>query len=486
MAVASQSLTLKIDMQGEVRRLREWPGVGTEPSVEIMRSAISSLFDLNPEQEKALRIQYQDDEGDRCTLIDASLSDALTLASTSGVLRLWADCSKSCLESTSVASSQSGLQAMEPTKSMDSSCQFFRIESSGEFAIPESNSPSEVGSEIGSEIGEPVDDLPDTAESSQQNEETVEVVPDCYADTSLSSDLQSEGEVVDELPDCYTDTTASLPSESDASAQSEPEVEQSAAETPQRVSGFNDIAQMIQENAPEVTEACHIAKERLESAQPHLKSGVAYLSQQARDDLGSAFQDVQNITETKAFATAAAKVGGVMVAAGLARRAPAAAVIGVAAAMGLEATTRDDNDDAPADDASECRHFRRQVKNDFHAIRKDVNAALNCMLGQESTEESTSASGDSQASNPRPRKTLKTEIPAVASSLVGVAVAAWLLPFRAARCAAANVAKLEPQTSGTDCAASSEHPDEAPAVPESLAMLRRAAHRAEQTCGDAA
>jgi len=93
MAGFSQTWTLKIQLNGEVRRLRGWPENECEPTVEALHSAIRSLFDLTTE---VLSLKYEDDDGDLCTLVEASLSDALSFATQRGLLRIIATCSQTC------------------------------------------------------------------------------------------------------------------------------------------------------------------------------------------------------------------------------------------------------------------------------------------------------------------------------------------------------------------------------------------------------
>jgi len=82
--------TLKADLAGDIRRLKPWPSSGVEPSLAAARRAVGHLHGLAAEEYGSLVLRYQDDEGDLCTLTDASLPDALHLATenSAGVLRL--------------------------------------------------------------------------------------------------------------------------------------------------------------------------------------------------------------------------------------------------------------------------------------------------------------------------------------------------------------------------------------------------------------
>lgn len=84
--MASESWTLKVEFQGERRRLKDWVPVGEEPTVTLVRSGVAVLFDMSPELE--LKLQYKDNEGEVCTLTDMTLPDALCLAVESRTLRI--------------------------------------------------------------------------------------------------------------------------------------------------------------------------------------------------------------------------------------------------------------------------------------------------------------------------------------------------------------------------------------------------------------
>lgn len=92
MSTAQTSWTLKIEFGCDVRRIREWPDNVAEPSIEHLRAAVCSLFELNGEQVDRLLLTYRDDDGDSCTLVATTLMDALDFASKRGVLRITASC----------------------------------------------------------------------------------------------------------------------------------------------------------------------------------------------------------------------------------------------------------------------------------------------------------------------------------------------------------------------------------------------------------
>jgi len=86
--MAAQSWTLKAELQGERRRLRDWVPVGEEPTVEAVRTGACRLFEIPPPEMQGLIFQYQDNEGDMCTLTELTLSDALCLCVESRTLRV--------------------------------------------------------------------------------------------------------------------------------------------------------------------------------------------------------------------------------------------------------------------------------------------------------------------------------------------------------------------------------------------------------------
>jgi len=96
--MSADSWTLKVDLAGDVRRLKDWNSTGQEPTVASAREAIQQLYQLSAEEVVALSLKYTDNEGDQCTLTQDTLPDALSLASESHVLRLVAQRSGSPLE----------------------------------------------------------------------------------------------------------------------------------------------------------------------------------------------------------------------------------------------------------------------------------------------------------------------------------------------------------------------------------------------------
>lgn len=78
--------TLKVTLGDEVRRLKLWEET---PTAEVVRAAVAHLFAFGSECNHTLHFEYFDDEGDACTLTDATFPDFLGLSMRSRVLRLY-------------------------------------------------------------------------------------------------------------------------------------------------------------------------------------------------------------------------------------------------------------------------------------------------------------------------------------------------------------------------------------------------------------
>jgi len=85
----SNSWTLKVEFQGERRRLKDWVPEGAEPTVALVRSGAATLFEISSQEvTQVLKLQYKDNEGEVCTLTDMTLPDALCLSVESRTLRV--------------------------------------------------------------------------------------------------------------------------------------------------------------------------------------------------------------------------------------------------------------------------------------------------------------------------------------------------------------------------------------------------------------
>lgn len=102
--MASASWTLKVEFQGERRRLKDWVPEGEEPTVALARSGAVLLFELPPCHEQQVKLQYKDNDDEVCTLTDMTFPDALCLAVESRTLRVIACISEVAAEQPSAAS----------------------------------------------------------------------------------------------------------------------------------------------------------------------------------------------------------------------------------------------------------------------------------------------------------------------------------------------------------------------------------------------
>lgn len=85
---AARTWTLKIELDGDLRRLRGWPKDGAEPTIQGLREAASSLFALSPSQAEAICIKFKDEKGELSVLSEKTLPN---LVGQSGVLYLIAN-----------------------------------------------------------------------------------------------------------------------------------------------------------------------------------------------------------------------------------------------------------------------------------------------------------------------------------------------------------------------------------------------------------
>jgi len=146
------------------------------------------------------------------------------------------------------------------------------------------------------------------------------------------------------------------------------------------------IRQRASEGLAEAVRLINSLDDRIDDACPHVRHGAIYCKEQVQDDVQSMAEEMRD-----AFGE------------------------GQESEQHSEAT---------------FSHVKDQFKNDFTNIRKDVDAALGCLLG----------SSGRPSEQDRRQKTLKTAVPATSCSLVSLAVASWLVPVRLARFAATNMA----------------------------------------------
>eukprot|EP00413_Alexandrium_margalefii_P044155 CAMPEP_0204602590 /NCGR_PEP_ID=MMETSP0661-20131031/56742_1 /ASSEMBLY_ACC=CAM_ASM_000606 /TAXON_ID=109239 /ORGANISM="Alexandrium margalefi, Strain AMGDE01CS-322" /LENGTH=154 /DNA_ID=CAMNT_0051613563 /DNA_START=75 /DNA_END=540 /DNA_ORIENTATION=- len=75
-ATAPQTIwTLKVNLDAEIRRLK-----GCQTDLPAVREAVAGLYSLSSAEAQKLALQYEDDEGDLCTLTETTLPDAVAIA----------------------------------------------------------------------------------------------------------------------------------------------------------------------------------------------------------------------------------------------------------------------------------------------------------------------------------------------------------------------------------------------------------------------
>jgi len=497
-----QQWTLKIELQGEVRRLRGWPELEAEPTVEALRSAVCELFDLNLEQREALTLKYQDDEGDLCTLMEASLLDALSFASQRGILRLTATLKFSEASASIVEPRLAEL--MSPPQLPEASWT-----AEAEPVVVEPSLPSEAAGTDNVRWMCPTCDEPNREERSVCNNcgvaraaqvETAppsegadadpapEVEPSTPSKPSFSEHFaEAQRDVLEQLSEAHRGASELLEDARPHVAEVAASVSEHFADAHRKVSEqlsqaqHNVSEQLSEAQVPEqLSEAHRVARDHLEGVRPRVAEGVAYFKQQVIEDFQSTSQDMQdafgpNETETSGMVrvvvgTAAGLIAAVRLAP---LRATRLAVHSVAAVAGKD-TPSDDADgveerqtitsNAHEASSAEFAHFKQQVKNDFQSTQKEVHTAFNCIFGESTVAVSPSAADSDQApttceptreqDHPQQQPaTLQTAIPVVVSTVVGGSIALCLSPLRAATFAVASLANsIAPQAGAAEVA----------------------------------
>jgi hypothetical protein len=452
---------------------------------------------LDLEQKQVLELKYQDDDGDRCTLVEASLPDALSFASQRGVLRVTATF-KFSQESTNIAPTEGQLEELI----LSSEFPHADIVSQAEPASAEEGLPSQGTDDDNAiwmcstcdeanrweriacnncgtaRLAQFEADPPSEQEGADPAKEAD---PTTQFEPSVSEDFaEAQRNLIEHLSQARHGSREFLQDARPHVAELAASVSEHFTEAHRNVSehvshAHRNVSEQLSDvhgNVSEkLSEAQRTARDHLEHVGPHVAEGVAYFKQQVVEDFQSTSQDMQdafgpNATEMSAKVRAVVGMAaGIIAAVRLAPlRATRLAVHSVAAAAGKD-TSQGDADDVEerqtttsnADDASsaEFAHFKHQVKNDFQSTRKEVQIAFNCILSEAAVASSLSAADIDQAATPREPsseqdtplqqpQTLKTAIPAVVSTAVGGSVALCLAPLRAARFAVASLASSSP------------------------------------------
>lgn len=396
-----QKWVLKLDWHGEVRRLREWPQGEAEPSMDVLRTAACFLLDLSLGDDDDLVFKYRDEEGDLCTVAEASLSDALMQASQSGVLRL-------------VAARIPAACAAPPCSPA---------------CAPPPNTPVYV------DVASPT-----------FSAELTQVAPSWPAESDGVTRAASAN--VEEAPE--TELSGVQPSSPSSSA------EVTASKFVEAKRSSRQVLEKVRRCASERFEQ---SRPRLAESLDHFKHQVIDDFRSNGCDMAAAFGPTENDSNAKSKARVLAGTAAGLVA--VTRMAPVRAsrlaAHSVAAVAGLPAQSPASGDDGedredrgfvsqasteePAD-ASNGSHFKNQVVNDFKLVRSELKASFCCILGEKSRTGAAAEDPQPESEEQQsPKKvTAKEAIPEVLSSVAGASAAAWLLPLRAARFAIGKMA----------------------------------------------
>eukprot|EP00971_Amphidinium_carterae_P141562 2804927-Amphidinium_carterae.1 len=85
------SWTLKVDLDGDVRRLPNWwQEAASVPTYDYVAGAVTRLYGLPDSEAQTLVLKYLDEEGDSCTLAPSTLEDAMKLHCQARLLKVTA------------------------------------------------------------------------------------------------------------------------------------------------------------------------------------------------------------------------------------------------------------------------------------------------------------------------------------------------------------------------------------------------------------
>lgn len=413
-ATSRTSWTLKVEFNGELRRLKGWPTEGNKASFQAMSQAICKLFDL---PEGPLNIRYRDDEGDLCSLVEATLEDALQLAEITGLLMLSVD---------RVEPPTPPPAAPQPAAVATPAATAVPAPAPGAAAVPVA---VELVPELTSELG-PMDATALGAAAMGHFHQATD-----WADRELSN-FRS-----------------------------------------QVVADFETARRDIHEAKPRLAESWDRfkakVKEDFKSSQEDMRGAFRGPSSEAAEGRNAqqseAMKHVSNVTGAAAGLTTALRLAPLratrLAADSLAAFAGAEAAgveaVGVAAEAGAPgsaplggAPLGMGRDGEAADGVEmELSRFKSQVAGDFEMARKEVHEAVGTVLGCLSSRRpsglAAAAAPQGEAAQQVGQQLLATPeqqdgpdykriIPAVASTLAGVSVATTLVPLRAVRLAVAS------------------------------------------------
>jgi len=389
LAAMTSTYTLKIELQGDIRRLKSWPAEGAEQTYTELQAMVCEAFGLPAE---TLHLQYRDDEGDLCMLGEATLPDALDLlkASGSNVLRLFAS-------------------HVEP------------LTSSWE-AVPDSLAAgfvSEHDQSTQSEVASPLTFVAETTAELGSAD-----FPDSRPDvSSVSSAIASSD--CHEAPECalqerLCESGCAVRQRVD---QAKPRLDQGMQRFKQQVAKDFQTARRDMKNAFDAEPGS--SSERPEPLK-RIRGAVGVVA-------GVAVAGrLVPLRATRLAAEAIAAVPN-----------PEDSETAPLPSSAIEpASSSTAALDASAD--HELAHFAEQVKQDFEVARQEIRDAFGCVMGTSSPKgvavSAEVQSHDQQQAQPPSQQPsqYKEVIPAAASTLAGITVASTLVPLRAVRLAVAK------------------------------------------------
>mmetsp|Transcript_13526 Transcript_13526/g.29614 ORF Transcript_13526/g.29614 Transcript_13526/m.29614 type:complete len:511 (-) Transcript_13526:91-1623(-) len=488
----SGSLTLKVDLHGDVRRCRPWPAPGINPSYLELVSSVRSLF---PEVGEALTLRYKDEDGDMCSIVEASFSDAWESAQSAGVFRL-----------TAMPVSPSEVASMADVESMDANwtvvpAQGVAQQQEEQGSEPCSPAQQQQRGQDEKEEQEQQQEQPQQQEEQQQQQQPKEepweeVSSVCSAQLPSCRSLPEAAEEASEVASASSAAAASssspipAPPAPGATAQEEGvnDNNNDGLELPVAVAVPIVEAQVLP--APTETPSAPASGWSFTSStgEAKLRRPARSFAQQlvgdfkeTRQDMKSAFLGSQDENEAPTLRKVGNVVGFVAGLGVAVRMAPVRATR-LAAESFHAVTSPDATESTPASfqapeepaaptaeaeeepqsaatlDASsvaasdagerlgpsniergldgEVEHFAEQVKNDFKTVRHEVRDVLGYVCGSRTSIGQDAIEVASQPTEEQ--STFREVVPNLASNAVGFLVAAHLVPFRAIRLGVAS------------------------------------------------
>lgn len=369
----ASAYTLKIDLQGEIRRLKGWSAAGAEPSCAELQQVACEAFGVPT---GSLRLQYRDDEGDLCALEEVTLADALALVKASGsdVLRLFASHVEP-LTSNSVVVPE--VSATDRASEHDGVTQ---LESGpGMASVTSADALSECSAAV--EQSPPGEQQQSGCAVRQRLEQ---------AKPRLSQGMQRfKSQIAEDFQTARRDMKSAF----------DPEPRK-GSECSQPLRGVRSAVGVV---------AGVAVAGRLVPLRATRLAAEAFVAVSSPGGSETVTDPASEVAPSPTEATEPASSNGV-------DAGPSSSVPLAAAGAGVD---------------SEIRHFTQQVKQDFEVARQEIRDVFGCVMGS-GFSQGMQADDQQQLQSP-PQQPPEGVVPAVASTLAGVTMATTLAPLRAAR-----------------------------------------------------